>query len=80
MATKFTDAVKTFIDSADWLGDADQPAVVALEVAAAQLDKEFTAATLSQYRLLYNGMVKARPEPTPEVDPLTALLDERESD
>ena len=74
-STKFTDAVDKFIEAADWLTDEDLPAVVGLQVAAEELDKLFSAAALSQYRLLFNGLQKSRPASEPKKDPLQAALD-----
>lgn len=70
----FTEATDTFLLAADWLGDEDLPAVIALQHAAKSLDKDATAAMLSQYRLIYNGLDKKRPT-VAEVSELDDLLD-----
>jgi len=72
----FTQAVEAFKKSAEaWLTDADLPAVIALEKAAEQLDKEINPALLSQFGLTYRSLLKRQPaDLTEEEDPLDDLI------
>lgn len=70
----FTEAVDTFLASADWLGDDDAPMVASLRIMAAQLDKRFSAATMAQFGLSYRFLAKKAPQGEDTKDPLEALL------
>lgn len=61
--TTFTSAVETFRKSAAaWLTDEDTPALVSLEKAAAELDKEISPALLSSFNLTYRALLKRKPD------------------
>lgn len=55
----FTQAVEDFLEAADWLTDVDQPAVVSLQQAAAELDSAgVQAALLNTYGITYRQLLK----------------------
>jgi hypothetical protein len=60
---RFANAVRKFKrDAADWLTDEDAPAVIALEVMAAELDGgNLSPALLGQYGLAYRSLLKRKP-------------------
>jgi len=69
------DAVTTFLDAADWLGDADKPAISALRNCAESLDNKWQSSMVVQFRLLYNDLANKGGTAT-EPDEQQAFLDE----
>ena len=49
-------AVEKFIKTADWLGEADEPAVAALRNCAESLDDKYQSSMVVQFRLIYNDL------------------------
>ena len=71
MKGTFTEAAQTFLDSADWLTEEDEPAVTGLFICAQELDRQFMAATFAQYQLTYRYLMKSKPkeQQAEETDP-----------
>lgn len=72
----FITSTNKFLKSADWLTDIDEPAITALRAAAKSLDEVLNPPVLAQYRLLYNGLIKARPVAVPDEDETATALRE----
>lgn len=70
----FSEAVDTFLRTADWLDDSHAPSVVALQAVARELDAEVTGALVAQFGLLHRSLLKAKPETVTQLDPMEALL------
>lgn len=69
-----TEAVETFLASANWLTDADEPSVALLRTAAAELDAEWKAATAQQFGLAHRYLMNRKPaeeSPTEQDEDLT---------
>lgn len=74
MSTTFVKAVEVFLDNADWLGDDEKPATVALEKAAEELDKKLSAALLTQYNQTFRYLRGLKPTDGIEEDELDDIL------
>ena len=76
MGSKFQDSINTFRQSATWLGDEHQPALVVLETLAEELDKgNVQAAMVAQFGLTYRALLKEAPKaPEGSGDPLEEAL------
>lgn len=75
----FSESVETFLKAADWLSDADQPMITALEQAAAELDSNgVQAALLNTFGVTYRTLLKKAG--SQEVDPSgdAAFLDDED--
>lgn len=73
----FTQSVKTFKKAAaDWLTPEDDPALVTLEKAAAELDKgPVQASLINAFGVTYRALLARKPaESSEEVDPLDDLI------
>lgn len=75
--TSYKTSVRRFINEATWLEESDIPAITALKSAAEMLDKETTPPMLGQFRLLYNSLLKKKPESGEPDDDLDDMLDKR---
>lgn len=72
----FVEAVETFETAATWLSDEDAPALMALRMAAEELDNNgVQAALLNTFGVHYRSLMKKRPATLSEPDELDALLD-----
>ncbi len=75
----FASAVEEFEGASPWLGPEHAPAVVALRVMAAELDKgDMAPALLGQFGLAFRALRKERPAETSK-DPLAAALEEAQA-
>lgn len=70
----FQEAVKTFLDRADWLGEDEKPATVALEQMAVALDKRLTAAMVTQYNQTFRYLRGLRPAVIDDGDEIDDIL------
>lgn len=70
----FTAATDEFIAASDWITPQHAPAIVALQLIAAQLDQELTAALVAQYGVTFRALLKEKPTATADDDPLEAAL------
>ena len=72
----FTEAVEKFEEAAYWLSDEDAPALMALRMAAAELDMTgVQAALLNTFGVHYRNLMKKRPAAPSIPDELDELLD-----
>ena len=73
----YSRAVKRFLRGADWLTEADAPAVTTLVLLGRQLDEGgFHAPTIQQFGLCYRALLKRAPDQGGAAeDPLEALLE-----
>lgn len=76
-AETYTESIERFLEAADWLTDADTPAVTTLTLLARKLDDDgFHAQTIAQFGLCYRALLKRAPGgDDDETDPLDALLE-----
>jgi hypothetical protein len=81
MSRGFTEAVETFIKSAEWLSDDDLVAVISLKAMAEELDEatKLNPPLVAQFGLTYRNLLKKKPTGHKEVDPLAELLSKRDS-
>ena len=78
----FTQAVEEFIANNTWLGVDHAIAIATLYHTANELDAQvengkINPPLLTAFGLAYRNLLKERPTTTDEVDPLTAMLQER---
>ncbi len=75
----FEESVDAFLKGIDNIGDAEQPLVIALKKTAQSLDKDGVQASMvNQFRLLYAALLQRVSGDNEEVDPLEALLNNKE--
>ncbi|WP_158697899.1 hypothetical protein [Streptomyces prunicolor] len=74
MSTTFTKAVEVFLGRAYWLGEDEKPATVALEKMAETLDKNLSAALVTQYNQTFRYLHGLKPTDAIEEDELDAIL------
>lgn len=76
-ARTYTGATRKFLGSLGEVSDQEEPLVMGLRSMARELDKQYQAATYTQYRRTINDLLKMRGDGGPEKDPLEELLDDR---
>jgi len=74
MSTTFVKAVEVFLDRADWLGEDEKPATTALEKMAEALDKNLSAALVTQFNQTFRYLHGLKPTDVIEEDELDAIL------
>jgi hypothetical protein len=70
----FSESIDMFLAKADWLGDDDLPAIVALKAMAAELDQGINPPLVAQFGLTYRNLLKRKPVVAEELDELAKLL------
>lgn len=76
MTGSLSEATRKFIEASTWLTEVDQPGVVAMQLVAAQVDKDGPMpALMGQYGVAYRALVAKAPKAAGEVDPLAAALE-----
>lgn len=75
MAGSLSEATAKFVAASTWLRDEDQPAVVTLQLLAAQVDEVGPVpALVAQYGLTHRSLLKRAPKVPEKADPLAAAL------
>lgn len=70
----FLSATLDFIQSATWLTDEDNPAIVSLIAMARELDDRLNPPLVAQYGLTYRNLLKRKPGTEDDTDELGKLL------